>query len=103
MDYYGVNHNNSNIFQHAYYADGNQRINSSVSYLENGLKLNRGLQSFLGTISPYDKNRNIASEIEKPSPRGNHKLVISIPHELEDMVFDNVSILGIVKGLIRKF
>ena len=33
LDYYGVNHNNSNIFQHAYYADGNQRINSSVSYL----------------------------------------------------------------------
>ena len=87
LDYYGVNQSNSSIFQHAYYAEGNQRINSSVSYLQNGLKLVRGANSFLGTMSPYPRTNNIANEIERPTNRGNHKLVISIPHELEEMVF----------------
>lgn len=87
LDSLNINPNNSNLFQHAFWPESSHDPDACKPYFENGLRLKMGFDSYLATMSPYPKNKSFASEIERDSFRGNHKIIVCIPHELEDMFF----------------
>lgn len=78
---------NSNLFQHAYKTENAYSPKSCMKYFENGLMLQEGFDSYLATMSPYDANKDFVSQIQTPSFRGPHKIIICIPHQLDDMLF----------------
>ena len=86
---YGLNLENSNFFQHAFKpnSESDYDMNACISFIKHGLSLKNGFNSFLATMSPYSKHHDIVSQIEQPTLRGDHKIIICIPHQLEDMVF----------------
>ena len=85
-----INADNTNLFQHAYKTQIEYDPGSCIKYFENGLMLQTGFDSFLATMSPYDKNKSYVSQIQTPSFRGPHKIIICVPHELEDMFFGSI-------------
>lgn len=82
-----IDSTNSNLFQHAYKTEVAYDPKSCMKYFETGLMLQEGFNSYLATMSPYNANKDYVSQIQTPSFRGPHKIIICIPHQLDDMLF----------------
>ena len=87
LEEYGINLENTNIFQHAFKTKKSQDPNACIPYFENGLRLNMGFDSYLATMSPYIADRDLLSQFQKHTDRGQHKIIVCVPHELENMFF----------------
>lgn len=80
-----LNRNNAHLFVHAYNANENFDEMSCFSYFANGIYLKNGVKSILSTIQPLEKNKPYENSLVKPFIRGNHKIIVAIPYELDGM------------------
>ena len=81
-----INPNTAHLFIHAYKSPNGIDISSCESYFENGLILNPSYHSILSTLMPIDN----AEIITQFNPRGNHKVIVSVPYELDEMCLGSI-------------
>ena len=85
LTYYNINPDNSHLFTHAYEPEKLFDEESCLSYFNNGIRLKNGVHSMLSTIEPLKKTIPYENSLTRISPRGNHKIIVSIPYELDNM------------------